>query len=241
MDYAAARSTMVDCQLRPNKVTSSAIIEAFQTIPREAFLPEEKRAIAYVDEDLTVVPGRSMIEPMVLARLLQAADLDPQDLVLEVGCATGYGSAILSRLGATVVALEEDPALIQQANAALSGLEIDNVVVVEGALREGYAKQAPYNVILITGGIAEVPKTIQDQLADGGRLVTVLREDQGVSPGLSGGLSGGLSAGLSAGVSLGVGQACLFRRSGEQLSKRSLFDAATPALPGFAREPGFVF
>ncbi len=208
---------MVDSQLRTNKVTDLRLLEAFETIPRELFVPEHKRGIAHVDEDISVADGRYLMEPMVLARLLQAADVDASDMVLDIGCGTGYSSAILARLAATVVALEPDEALSNQANRTLSDLGADNVIVIKDPLNDGYAKQAPYNVILIGAAVAEVPQVIYDQLADGGRLVTVIKNRPG------------------------LGQASLMQRVGEVVSRRYLFDAGTPGLADFAAEPGFVF
>jgi protein-L-isoaspartate(D-aspartate) O-methyltransferase len=138
-------------------------------------------------------------------------------LALDIGCATGYATAVLAQLAATVVALESDHHLAAEANSLLSELGIDNAVVVEGPLTEGYAKQAPYNVILLNGAVAEVPTRITDQLADGGRLMTVVRD------------------------SAGLGRATLIQRTDNVVSGRVIFDAATPLLPGFAHQPGFVF
>lgn len=217
VDYAAARLNMVESQLRTNKVTDAALLSAFEEVPRERFLPEALRGIAYIDEDLSLGGGRYLMEPMVLARLLQAAHPGPEDMVLDVGCGPGYAAAILARLAGTVVALECDPELAASANRNLSDLGIDNAVVVEGALGAGYAKQAPYNVILVQGTVAEVPAVLADQLAEGGRLVTIVRDRAG------------------------IGRATLVQRSGGVVSGRVLFDASVPALPGFEPEPGFVF
>lgn len=217
MDFAAARANMVDCQLRTNKVKDARLLHAFETLPREIFLPEGQRAIAYVDEDLPVGSGRYLLEPMVLARLLQAADITTDDLVLEIGGASGYATAVLAHLGATIVSLESDKDLSAAAADAQSEVGIDNVLLVEGPLDQGYGKQAPYNVIVINGAVEEIPEAITDQLADGGRLVAVVRRDSE------------------------QGQAVLVQRRGANISRRVLFDAATPLLPEFRRAPGFVF
>ncbi len=217
MDFAAARANMVDCQLRPNKVKEARLLHAFESVPRELFVPETQRSIAYVDEDLQVGSGRYLIEPMVLARLLQAAEITPEDLVLEIGGASGYGTAVLSHLGATIVSLESHKDMAATAAEAQAEVGIDNVLMVEGPLDQGYGKQAPYNVIVINGAVGEIPEGITDQLAEGGRLVTVIREDAG------------------------PGQAVLVQRRGANFSSRVLFDAATPLLPEFERTPGFVF
>lgn len=216
MDYASARRNMVDGQLRTNRVTDPRIIAAFESVPRELFVPERSRGFAYIDEDLPLGNGRWLMEPMVLGRLLQAAEIGASDSVLVVAAGTGYGTAIAARLASGVVALEEDAAFVQQAEEVLQRLEVDNAVVVEGALREGHAAQAPYDVILIEGGVEEVPPALAEQLAEGGRLVTVVRD------------------------CASVGRARLFRKDGA-LSSRVLFDAATPVIESLRKPPAFVF
>lgn len=208
---------MVDSQIRTNRVTDPRIVSAFETVPREAFVGEARRSIAYVDEDLEVAPGRYLMEPMVLARLVQAADPQPHDIALDIGCATGYSTAVLARLAQTVVGLESDRALLDAANRTLNALDVDNAVVVEGPLEAGYQKQGPYDVIVFQGAVCEVPEAVKRQLAEGGRLAAVV-------------IDGG-----------GIGRGMLLQRAGDSFSRRMLFDAATPLLPGFAREAGFVF
>nr|MDJ0981545.1 protein-L-isoaspartate O-methyltransferase [Kiloniellales bacterium] len=198
-------------------VTDTGVLDAFAAVPRERFLPEARAGVAYIDEDLEVAPGRYLMEPMVLARLLQAARIEATDMVLDVGCTTGYSSAVLARLADTVVALESDPALCERANQTLQDLGIDNAVVVTADLTAGYEKQAPYDVILLGGAVAELPEAILSQLAEGGRLVTVMASQAH------------------------LGQAVLVRRNAGQASRRVLFDAAVRELPGFAAAPGFVF
>lgn len=217
VDFASARSNMVGSQIRTNKVTDPLLLDAFESIPRERFVPEPLRGIAYIDENVALGGERYVMEPMVLARLLQAAQPGPGDVALDLGCGSGYATAILSQLVATVVALEVDAALAAAANQTLDKLEIDNAVVVEGPLAEGYPKQAPYNVILLNGAVSEVPPAIADQLAEGGRLVTVVS------------------------VGAGLGRATLMRRDGGVISSRILCDATVPVLPGFEATPGFVF
>lgn len=216
-DFATARSNMVESQIRTNKVTDAGVLAAFEATPRERFLPESRARVAYVDEDLEVAPGRFLMEPMVLARLLQAAEVETGDVVLDVGCTTGYSSALLAKLAGTVVALESDPALCDRANEILQDLGIDNAVAVSGELAEGYAKQAPYNVILLDGAVAQVPEAMLSQVAEGGRLVTVMAPQPH------------------------LGQAVLIRKSAGTTSRRVLFDASVRLLPGFAAAPGFVF
>jgi len=216
MDFAAVRQNMVDRQVRTNKVTDDAVLEALGQIPRELFVPEGLRAAAYVDEDVPLGHGRYLIEPMVFARLLQAAEPRRPDLVLDLGCGSGYSTAVLSRLANMVVALECDRTLARRTSAALTELSIDNAMVVEGPLEQGWPAQAPYNVIVLGGAAERVPEVILDQLAEGGRLVGV--EMRG-----------------------GVGRAVLYLRRRGVVSCRPLFDAAVPTLPGLAAEPSFVF
>ena len=216
-DYAAARTNMVKSQIRPNKVTDPLIIEAMGDIPRERFVPESHLGVAYVDEDIAIAGGRYLMEPMVLARLLQSAEIKETDVVLDIGCATGYSAALIARLANTVVAVESDPDLAATAQRLLSELDVDNAVVIEADLRHGYAEQAPYDVILFDGALAHIPDDICAQLAEGGRLVAVVKNGTG------------------------MGRAILVGRREGVLSRRVLFDAATPLLPGFAAEAGFVF
>jgi protein-L-isoaspartate(D-aspartate) O-methyltransferase len=217
VDYAAARFNMVESQIRPNKVTDPRVLRAISEVPRERFVPKKLMGIAYVDEDLAVAPGRYLMEPMAFARLLQDAAIQPGDIVLDIGCATGYSTAVLAKLAATVVAVESDPQLVERASTVLAELNVDNAVVVAGALEEGYAEQAPYDVILLGGAVEEVPRSITDQLGEGGRLMAVV--------------TGGSR----------VGKGNLIHRVHGDLSGRVLFDAAVPPLPGFAVERGFVF
>lgn len=216
-DYAAARFHMVEGQIRVNKVTDEALVGALMAVPRELFVPRAARGIAYVDEDVPVAPGRYLMEPLVLARLLQEAGVRRTDIVLDLGCGTGYATAVLSRIAATVVAVEENAELAARATEALGELGVDNAAVVEAPLTGGYAEQGPYDVILINGAVAEVPDGISGQLAEGGRLATV------VAP------RGRL------------GEARIFRKVGGVMSSRIIFEAGTPMLPGFEPKPVFEF
>ena len=216
-DHAAARRNMVSGQIRTNRVTDERIIEAMEEIPRERFVPHAKRGVAYVDEDVEIAAGRYLMEPMVLARLIQEANVAADDMVLDVGCGTGYAAAVMSRLAGTVIALEVDESLAEEAERTLGGVGSDNAIVVTGPLAEGYAQQAPYDVILLGGAVDHLPHALMDQLAEGGRIVGVLRK-----------------AG-------GVGQATLWAKHRGALSSRSLFEATLPPLPGIARPVSFEF
>ena len=218
MDYALARLNMVESQIRTNKVTDPGVVDAFENVPRELFVPKSKRGIAYADEALEVGAGRYMLEPMVLARLLQAALPGPGDVALDVACGTGYATALLSRMVSTVVGIDDVAELVERGNGVLSGLEIDNAALVAGALAAGYPKQAPYDVILVDGAVEVLPEALLSQLAEGGRLVTV-----------------------EGGTAVGPGVAVLYEKLGGRIGRRILFDAGTPMLAGFRRAPGFVF
>ena len=216
-DHAAARRNMVSGQIRTNRVTDERLIDAMEEIPRERFVPHAKRGVAYVDEDVEIASGRYLMEPMVLARMVQEAGIAADDMVLDVGCGTGYATAVMSRLAGTVIALDVDGSLAAEAERALNAVGADNAIVVTGPLAEGYARQAPYDVILLGGAVDHLPQALADQLAEGGRIVGVLRE-----------------AG-------GVGQATLWARHRGALSSRSLFEASLPPLPGIARPVQFEF
>jgi protein-L-isoaspartate(D-aspartate) O-methyltransferase len=218
----AARLNMVEGQLRTNKVTDEAVLEGFLTVPRERFVPPNLRGIAYVDDDIPLGNGRVLIEPLVLARLLQLAAIGKDDKVLEIGCATGYATALLARIAASVVAVESDAQLVEAARANLAALGIGNVQLQQAPLEAGWRAGAPYNVILINGGVAEVPSAISDQLAEGGRLVTV-------------------AEGAASPAEARCGCAVLMTRAEGRVSSRPVFDATVEPLSGFARRAAFVF
>jgi protein-L-isoaspartate(D-aspartate) O-methyltransferase len=216
-DYAAARLNMVESQLRTNKVTNEAVLDAFLAVPRERFVPPAHRGTAYIDEDLPLGNGRYLLEPMVFARLVQVAGVGPQDAVLEIGCATGYGTAILARLARNVVGIDSDQQFVAQAAARLRELAIGNASVVETPLAAGLPNRAPYTVILFQGAVAAIPEAVSRQLGEGGRLVAVVRPGEG------------------------VGRATLVARTNGVTAHRAIFDAAAPFLPGFQPAPSFVF
>jgi protein-L-isoaspartate(D-aspartate) O-methyltransferase len=217
MNYAAARHNMVENQVRTNRVTNPLVIQALEEVPREVFVPKQLRGVAYVDEDIDLGGGRSLMEPVPFARLLQLAEIGVDEVVLDVGCATGYSAAVLARLASTVVALESDAELSGRATALLAELGVDNVAVVTGPLAAGDASHGPYNVIVVEGAVPHIPTSLTRQLADGGRLVAVV---------------GGES---------GIGRATVVVRTGETLSSRVVFDASVGPLPGFEVTAGFVF
>ncbi len=217
MDFNAARRHMIESQIRPNRVSDPVLLAALADVPREAFAPKSLQGVAYVDEALAVADGRHMMEPRVMARLLQAAEIKPTDAVLEIGCGAGYAAAVVSRIASSVVALECDPDLARQATEILHGLGMDTVCVVEGPLGEGYSGQAPYDVIFINGSVPEIPEGITAQLAEGGRLVAVVGGDRRNRPGV------GVLCRMAGGVTFG----------------RDIFDAVAPPLPGFGEPAAF--
>jgi protein-L-isoaspartate(D-aspartate) O-methyltransferase len=217
-DFALARRNMVDGQLRPNRVNNAALLAAIGELPRERFLPDGLRSVAYADDDVPLGNGRVMTEPMVLARLIQSLQPQPEDKAMVVAAGRGYGAAILARLVKSVVAVEADAGLAAAAQQILRDLAVTGVSQVTGPAEQGAAASAPYDVILIEGGVGEVPAAIVDQLAEGGRLATVISDPSGA---------------------LGVAQ--LFVKQGGVTSGRPLFDAGTPLLPGFARPSRFTF
>ena len=216
MDFVAARLSMVQNQLLPNNLTDTDVAEAVLAVPRERFVSDQLAGVAYLDEDILVAPGRYLMEPRVLARLLQAADIHEDDVVLDIGCGTGYSSAVLSYLAGAVVALEGDEALANTATALLAALDRDNVAVISGPMREGNPRQGPYDVILINGSIEAVPEGLITQLSEGGRLICVVGSAR-------------------------IGRATIIVKRGSSHDARALFDAAAPSLPGFQAEAGFVF
>lgn len=216
MDYTAARIKMVDNQIRTTDVTSHSVLEAFLTVPREAFVPAQLKPLAYIDNDIEVAPGRYLMEPSPLAKLVQLAVVTREDVVLEVGCNTGYASAVLSKLAGSVVALETDETLAATASETLAELGYDNVAVVTGELEKGYAAEAPYDAIFVHGAVEVVPEAFFAQLRDGGRLVVV--EGYG-----------------------NASQARLYIKERGIASERSAFNTAVKPLPGFRKAAEFVF
>jgi protein-L-isoaspartate(D-aspartate) O-methyltransferase len=217
LDFTEARNRMVDSQIRPNKVTDPRIVAAMRRIPRERFLPAKLAAMAYVDEDVPLGGGRYLIEPMVIARLVQLTAIAGGERALVVAAATGYGAALLAACGARVTALEEDASLQETGRDILAELA-PSVSLVSGPLAAGWPGAAPYDVILIEGGVQAIPKAISEQLhQQSGRLVAV-------------------RAGTGR-----LGQAVLAESTPAGLRTQPMFDCATPPIPGLMKSPGFVF
>lgn len=218
LDFAGIRRNMVEAQIRTNRVTDPRIIDALGSVPRERFVPKRLEGVAYVDEDLEIAPGRYLMEPMVFARLAQGASIDEADVCLDIGSGTGYSATVLGQLAGTVIALESDAGLADEAEENFQALGADNILLARGALESGYPRQGPYDVILLNGSVEHVPDALLAQLAEGGRLVAIVHE-----PG-------------------SYGRATLFVKYHGAVSQRPLFDAAVPSLAGaFSAPAAFRF
>jgi protein-L-isoaspartate(D-aspartate) O-methyltransferase len=213
-NFAAQRLNMVEGQVRANDVTDRRIQEAMREVPREHFVPSHLINVAYADHCLEIIPGRHILDPRCFAKLLQLASIGGGDHVLDVGCATGYSAAVMARLASDVVALEEDEELVSTAAKRLE--KIENLQIAQGRLSSGFHQAAPYDVILVNGALELRPDSLIDQLADGGRLVAVIRNAK-------------------------RGRAYLFLNNGDALSERPAFEAQVPVLTGFEKAAGFVF
>lgn len=214
-EFASRRMMMVDTQVRPSDVTKFPIIDAMLHVPREVYVPRDKREAAYVGENVEIAPGRVLLDARTLAKMLDALDIQPDELVLDLGCGLGYSAAVMARLAETVVAVEEDEALAAEAQRVLSEEGVDTAVVVTAPLAAGAAKHGPYDVITIEGGVEVLPEAIAAQLKEGGRIAAVF-------------LDGALGT-----VRIG-------HKIDGRISWRFAFNAAAPVLAGFQKRPGFV-
>lgn len=207
--YSARRVMMVDTQVRPQDVTKFPIIEAMLAVPREVYVPGAKREAAYIGENLVLGGDRVMLEARTLAKMLDALDIQPSEVVLDLGCGLGYSSAVIARMAEAVVAVEEDEALAAEAQRQLAAEGVDNVAVVAGPLAAGCAKCSTYDVITVQGGVEAIPQALVDQLKDGGRIAALF-------------MDGPLGA-----VKIG-------HKAGGKLVWRFAFNAAAPVMAGFA-------
>jgi protein-L-isoaspartate(D-aspartate) O-methyltransferase len=214
-DYATRRTTMVDTQVRPSDVTKFPIIEAFLHVPREDFVPARLREAAYLGEDLPFGAGRVLLEPRTLAKMLEELNLQPTDLLLDVGCLMGYSSAVAARIAEAVVGLDENADLTHEAEALLAAQSRDNVAIVTGPLVEGAAQHGPYDAMMVQGGVEEFPEALAAQLREGGRVACLFMDGP-------------------------LGTCRLGLRSGDRISWRDAFNATAPVLPGFSRKRAFA-
>ncbi|MEM7524091.1 MAG: protein-L-isoaspartate O-methyltransferase [Pseudomonadota bacterium] len=214
-DFVAARTAMVDRQVRPSDVTSFPIIEAMIATPRERFAPAAQSDVAYADAPLALGGGREGLEPRVFAKLLDGARIGPDDLVLDIAPGLGYSTAVMARMAAAVIAVEPDEEMAAAAAATLADLEIDNSVLRAGDASLGDPDHAPFDAIFINGGVAARPDALCAQLKDGGRLVAI-------------------------DMSGAAGRAVAYIRNGDVIQARRLFDASAPIAPGFSAERAFA-
>ncbi|GAA6200236.1 protein-L-isoaspartate O-methyltransferase [Aquicoccus sp. SU-CL01552] len=214
-DFAARRRMMVDTQIRPSDVTKYPIIDAVLAVPRELFVPDAQRDVAYAGEDLELGGGRVLLEPRTLAKMLDTLDIGADELVLDVGCGFGYSAAVMARLAQAVVAVEQDEAMAKEATDLLSEVGADNVIVHQGPLAEGATEHGPYDVILVEGGVEDVPAALLAQLKEGGRIACLF-------------------------VDGAVGELRIGYKSDGEMSWRFEFNAAAPVLPGFEAQQAFA-
>ena len=209
MEFSLARKNMVDCQLKPNKVRDKNVLNAFLETPREKFVKKYDFNHSYLDENLQITKDRYILNPTILARLVQSLEIKKDETVLSVGSGSGYGVVILSYLADTVIGIEADNKLVENSSEILLNLNVNNAAIIKGNIVEGYIKQAPYNSILIEGAVPEVPKVILKQLSDNGKLATVENVDNS------------------------FGKAVIYERIGDTYVKNILFDAYVPLLNSF--------
>ncbi len=216
VDYTQRRVTMVDTQVRPSDVTKFPVLDAMLTIPRETFAPDSMRDVAYADGPIALGNGRQLLDPRAIAKLLEALEPKPTDLVLELGASTGYTTALLAHMSEAVVAVEEDEDLARDAEAALNAQGVDNAALITGPLTEGSPKHGPYDAIAIFGGVQQVPEAVLDQLKESGHIAAIFMDGA-------------------------LGEARIGIKSSGRVTWRMAFNATAPVLPGFARAEQFSF
>ncbi len=215
-DYAARRTMMVDTQVRPSDVTKFPIIDAMLHVPREQFVPSSQREAAYMGDNIELGGGRVILDPRTLAKMLDALDIQQNDLVLDVGCNYGYSSAVIARLAEAVVALESDSGMAGEAQQSLSDANADNVVVQTGELVEGAPEHAPFDVIVVQGGVVRLPDSLLEQLKDQGRIAALFMDEA-------------------------LGEVRIGYKIDDQINWRRAFNAGAPILPGFEKQAVFAF
>ena len=217
-NFQSARKNMIDCQIRPSSVVMPAVLEAFESVPRERFVPKKLQSVAYMDEDL-MIDGGFLLEPTTHARMLEALDPGADDVVLDIGCATGYSSAVLSSMVSTVIALEPNQNCLKQAEKVWEELKIGNIAGFKGALKNGNPDHAPFDLIFMNGSVCSIPEALTDQLKPGGRLIAIVKAP-----------------------SEKTGEVTLIKSLGDKgVSSQVLFEASCPYLSGFEPESSFSF
>lgn len=217
MDFTLARFNMLEGQIKTNRVTDPYVIEAMGAVPREQFVPTAKQGYAYIDDAIDLGNARALLEPMVFARMLEAAELQKSDIVLDIACATGYSTAVLAKIASTVIGVENNETFAKEATDKLNALNIDNAVIVQNPLPQGYEKQGPYDVIIVNGAIDTIPEQLKQQLNEGGRLI-IAQQNSSVLCTIS-----------------------VYTRQGDVFSKRDILEAGVHSLHDFDVEKGFVF
>lgn len=215
-DFSAARTAMVDCQVRPSDVTKFPIIEALLAVPREAYVPVAKKSVAYAGEHIALSADRVLLDARTFSKMLDSVNIRPTDLVLDLGCGMGYSTAVIARLAEAVVAVEENAELASIATETLSDMSVDNVLVANSKLSEGNAKHGPYDVVITEGAVEELPKAIADQIKDGGRIVAIVQEEN-------------------------LSQCRIGHKADGHIAWRYAFDASAPLLAGFEKQEEFAF
>lgn len=215
-EFAARRTMMVDTQVRPSDVTKFPIIDAMLNVARENFVPAAQREAAYMGENLSLGGERVLLEPRTLAKMLDALDISNDELVIDIGCAMGYSAAVIAHMAAAVVAVEDDEAWLSEAQEALTDSGIDNVILHQAELVEGAEQHGPYDVMIVQGGVQQLPMSLQDQIKEGGRVACLFMEDA-------------------------LGEVHIGHKQGGRLSWRMSFNAGAPVLSGFIQEKAFEF
>lgn len=215
-EFATRRTMMVDTQVRPSDVTKFPIIDAMLNVQRENFVPAAQREAAYMGKNLSLGGERVLLEPRTLAKMLDALDISNDELVIDIGCAMGYSAAVIAHMAAAVVAVEDDEALLSEAQEALMDSDIDNVILHQAKLVEGAEQHGPYDVMIVQGGVQQLPMSLQDQIKEGGRVACLFMEDA-------------------------LGEVRIGHKQDGRLSWRMSFNAGAPVLSGFAQEKAFEF
>jgi protein-L-isoaspartate(D-aspartate) O-methyltransferase len=215
-DYKTARIAMVDCQVRPSDVTKYPIIDALLTTPREAYVQSAQRPVAYAGEHIALGNDRVLLDARTFAKILDAVNVQPNELVLDLGCGYGYSTAVLAKLAEAVVSVESDSDMADYASSTLTEQAVDNAMDKKGDLTVGNAKNGPYDVIILQGAVEEIPQTLVNQLKDGGRICAIFQQGS-------------------------FGECRIGTNTKGKVSWRSTFNASAPLINDFETKPTFKF